>query len=351
MKNEYNFSIDRDYLYDAFKRTISVHSPVGYSERLNPVLKEMAAELGLGMSFDNRQNAYITLEGEDNSKTVLIGAHADTLGLMVRSIDSNGTLLIRRIGGAVFPSLESESVTVLTRDGREYTGVVICKSHSGHVFADAHTLERNEDTIRVLLDEDVHSKADVRELGIRNGDYVFIDPHTELSASGYLKSRFIDDKGAIACAYAALRFLKESGIKPKYRTIFAFPYTEEIGMGGSYLPEGVSEYIAVDIGLVGPELDGHEKKVSICAKDAFGPYNYELTNRLIELAKIYGIDYAVDLYYRYGTDANAAVQGGHDVRTASFGMAVYCSHGRERTHMDGLEGTAKLLLAYIVCGA
>jgi putative aminopeptidase FrvX len=92
-------------------------------------------------------------------------------------------------------------------------------------------------------------------------------------------------------------------------------------------------------------------KVSICAKDAFGPYNYELTNRLIELAKIYGIDYAVDLYYRYGTDANAAVQGGHDVRTASFGMAVYCSHGRERTHMDGLEGTAKLLLAYIVCGA
>ena len=351
MNNEYNFCVDRNYLYDCFKRIISVPSPVGYSERLNPVLKDMAAELGFEMTFDNRKNAYITLDGEDNSKTVLISAHADTLGLMVRSIDSNGTLLIRRLGGAVCPSLEGESVTVHTRTGKEYTGIVICKSHSGHVFEDAHSLERNENTLRVLLDEDVHSREEVRALGIDHGDYVFIDPHTELCDSGYLKSRFIDDKGAVACVYTALRFLKENGIKPKYKTIFNFPYTEEIGSGGSYLPEGVSEFVAVDIGLVGPELNGHEKKVSICAKDAFGPYDYALTNRIIELAKTYGIDHAVDLYYRYGTDADAAIKGGHDVVTATFGMAVYCSHGRERTHMDGLEGTAKLVLAYVVCGA
>ena len=351
MNNEYNFCVDRNYLYDCFERIISVPSPVGYSAKLNPVLSEMAAELGLEMTFDNRKNAYITLDGTDNTKTVLVGAHADTLGLMVRSIDSNGTLLIRRLGGAVCPSLEGESVTVLTRDGREYTGIVICKSHSGHVFENAHSLERNEDTLRVLLDEDVHSKQEVKDLGIDNGDYVIIDPHTELCSNGYLKSRFIDDKGAIACVYTALRFLKENGIKPKYKTIFAFPYTEEIGSGGSYLPEGVSEFIAVDIGLIGPELNGHEKKVSICAKDAFGPYDYELTNRMIELAKQYGIDYAVDLYFRYATDADAAVKGGHDVVAATFGMAVYCSHGRERTHMDGLENTAKLLLAYVVCGS
>lgn len=342
------FSIDQNYLIEAFKRLVSAPSPVGYYVELKPVLEQIAAEIGLTVTYDDRNTAYITLDGEDNSKTVLICAHADTLGLMVRCIESNGQIKVRRLGGGSIPSLEGESVTVHTRDGKKYSGLIICQSHSTHVFADAHTLERNEDTIRVLLDSNVKSKEDVKKLGIGNGDIISIDPRCEYTDNGYLKSRYIDDKGGIACCFTALNYLVKNNLKPRFKTVLAFPFYEEIGIGGTYVPDDVSEYIALDIGLIGPELDGSEHTVSICAKDATAPYDYELTNRLIDYAKKAESEYAVDVYYKYSTDAAAALRAGNNIRCGCFGMAVYCSHGMERTHISSLLNTVNLLLAYIL---
>ena len=342
------YQVDGKNIVDYFERIIQVPSPVGYYRELNPVLAEMAKELGYDMTFDQKGTAYITVDGEDNTKTVQIAAHADTLGLVVRSVASDGMLLVRRLGGGGLSTLEGENVTIHTRKGKKYSGYVICKSHSTHVFDDAATLERNENTLRILLDEDVKSEADVRALGILNGDFISVEPRNRQTENGYLRSRYIDDKGAIACCFEALSYLKKQGLKPQYRTIFSFPYYEEVSMGGTYIPEGVSEMIAVDIGLIGPELSGHERAVSICAKDAGAPYDLELTDKLIDLAEEAECDYAVDCFYRYGTDARAALRAGNNLKVAAFGMAVYCSHGMERTHLKGLENTAQLLLAYLL---
>ena len=173
------FDIDQAYLIKALKEIIAAPSPVGYYVQLNPVLEKMAAELGLEVTYDNRCNAYITLEGEDNSKTVMVGAHADTLGLIIRGIDKDGVIRVRELGGVNYHSLEGETVTVHTRDGREYTGLMACQSHSVHAFPDARSMERDEVHMMVLLDENVHSKAEVNALGIRNGDHVSIEPHFE----------------------------------------------------------------------------------------------------------------------------------------------------------------------------
>ena len=342
------FQIDVKYLTDSLERIMNVPSPVGYYRELKPVLEEMAGELGCGVTYDKKSTAYITLDGEDNSKTVMVSAHADTLGFVVRCIEGNGMLMVRKLGGINFSSAEGETVTVHTRDGRKYSGLLICKSHSTHAFNDATTLERNEDTVRVLLDEDVKNKDDVRALGIQNGDYISIEPRFRLTEKGYVKSRFIDDKGGVAACFAALKYIKENGAKPKYRTIIAIPFYEEIGFGGSFVPEEVSEYVAVDIGLIGPELDGDERKVSICTKDVVSVYDYELTNKLIEKAKKADCPYATDVFMRYSTDAMAAWRGGNDLSVGAFGMAVYCSHGMERTHVEGLAATVNLILAYLL---
>lgn len=342
------FQIDEKFLLDCFENIVNVPSPVGYYVRLNPVLEKYAAMFGKSVTYDNKSTAYITLDGEDNSKTVMIGAHADTLGMIVRRVDANGMLRVRQLGGINYGSVEGETVTVYTRDGRAYTGLFACQSHSIHVFDDARTLERSENTMVIILDEKVNSKEDVYALGIRNGDFVSIEPRCQITPNGYLKSRFIDDKAAVACCFAMLKYLKENDLKPKYRTILAFPYSEEIGLGGTYVPEGVCEYVAVDIGLIGPDYEGNEYKVSICAKDVATPYDYELTTRLVNYAEKAGCDYAVDIFYRYGTDANAALKAGNNLRAAAFGMAVYCSHGMERTHITGLCNTMNLLLAYVL---
>ncbi len=341
-------TFDSDYFRRTFETLVNTPSPVGYYEKANPLLSALGEELGYTVTFDNRSTAYITVEGRDNSKTVLVGAHMDTLGMVVRKIEDNGTLRVRQLGGVNYHSFEGETVTVHTRDGRSYTGLFACQSHSVHVFDDARTMARDEEHMMVILDEKVSAKEEVTALGIRNGDVISVDPRCQFTENGFLKSRFIDDKAAVALCFTLLRSMQEKNLVPQYRTIFAFPYLEEIGLGGTYVPAEVSEFVSVDIGLIGPELEGNEYSVSICSKDASTIYDYELTSRLISIAEQQGLKYAVDVFYHYGSDANAALKAGHDLKAAIFGAAVYCSHGMERTHMEGVENTYGLLSGYVL---
>ncbi len=342
------FNINKDYLLQCFRDIVEIPSPTGYSVKLRPMIERYAAELGYSVTYDQKDTPYITMDGMDNSKTVLISAHADTVGLAVSRIDSDGTLRFRSLGGINPATLDGESVTVHTRGGKVLTGVILCQSHSAHAFSDALKRERTEENLMVVLDERVSTKQEVEALGIHNGDFIAIDPRCQITENGFVKSRFIDDKGAVACCFAALKYMKENELVPRYRTIFAFPYWEELGIGGSYIPDGVSEFVAIDIGLIGPNNEGNEYSVSICARDTQLPYDYELTNRLIDYAEKAECDYVIDTYFRYGSDANAVRRAGHDVRAALFGMAVYGSHGMERTHIDGLCNTTGLLLAYVL---
>lgn len=342
------YSFDSAYTLEILKKLLYTPSPVGYYVRMKPVIEELAASLGCTVTYDNRSTAYITLDGVDNSKTVLVGAHMDTNGLVVRRIDADGKIRMRTVGGINYYNVDGCTVTVLTRDGRSYTGLLTCQSHSTHVFDDARTLPRDDYHMMVILDEKVSSRAEVEALGIRHGDYIAVDPQYEVTEKGFVKARFLDDKAACACAFTMLKYIVETGAKPRYRTMLAFPFKEEIGLGGSYVPPEVSEYLAIDIGLIGPDLDGNEFSVSICAKDAKGPYDYELTNELIALAEKTGTPYALDIFNHYSTDGNAAQHGGCNVRSAAMGMAVYCSHGRERTHIEGLDATTQLMIAYVL---
>ena len=342
------YTVDEAYLLHTMQELIETPSPVGYPFRLNPILARMTEELGFDMALDRRDCGYVTVDGADADKTVLLTAHADTLGMMVRSINADGTLKIRVMGGLNLSTVDGETVTVHTRSGKDYTGLCLCRHHSTHAFTDATEMPRNEENIMILLDERVSTRAEVEALGIMNGDMISIDPRFQITENGFVKSRFIDDKGAMACCLTALKYMKDHGLKPKHRTILHFPPSEELGTGGSYLPEDVDEMIAVDIGLIGPDCNGNEFSVSICAKDAGQVYDYALTGKLIECAKKADCPYAVDLFLRYGSDVGAARRAGNNVRGALFGMAVYGSHGMERTHMDSLIGTTNLILEYLL---
>ncbi|MBS5062911.1 MAG: M42 family metallopeptidase [Hungatella hathewayi] len=340
--------LDQDYLLAVMKALIDTPSPVSYYEEINPLLERFAHELGYEVTFDRKRTGYIKVPGKDTGKTICIGAHLDTLGLIVRRIDPDGMIRVRNLGGINFNNIEGETVVVHTRDGKRYTGLVACQSHSVHVFDDARTLTRDENTVMIILDEDVHSKEDVKALGIENGDIISIEPRFTITEKGFIKSRFIDDKACVACALAVLKYLKEQNLTPACNTWFAFPHYEEIGHGGSYVPEEVSEYIAVDIAVIGPDHSGTEQTVSICVKDNFSPYDRELTDRLVTCAREAGIDYVEDVFYKYGTDASAAVRAGNNIQAAAFGMGTFSSHGMERTHIKGVMQTAQLIAAFVL---
>lgn len=340
--------ICKDTIEKITRELIHTPSPVSYYDEIHPKLEELAKTYGYSVTYDRKRTAYITVEGEDNSKTICIGAHLDTLGLMVRHINEDGTLALRNLGGVNYNNLEGCSCKVHTRDNKIYTGMILCCYHSVHVFDEARKVLRDETNMVVILDEHVNSKKDIENLGIEHGDIISIDPNYQYTESGFIKSRFIDDKAAVASVFAVLESMKKENKKPAYRTLFAFPIYEEIGHGGAYVPEEVSEYIALDIGLIGPDYNGSEYKVSICAKDNYTPYDRGLTNKIITLAKKENINYCVDVFYHYGSDASAAIRAGNNLYAAAFGMGCLSSHGMERCHIDSIVETSKLLYAYLM---
>lgn len=298
------YSINKEYVLNTAKRILEFDSPTGFCFDIIKVIEEISKSFGYKFETTNKGCGIITIPGKSNDKVIGLAAHVDTLGAMVRSITNNGTLKFTLLGGPIPPTLDSEYCKIRTRDGRIYTGTFLSTSPAAHVYPDSKEKKRDPENMEVRIDEKVLSKKDVEELGICPGDFIFIDPKTTITESGFIKSRFIDDKGSVAALMGLLEIFNREKITPKY--------------------------------------------TSICAKDSGGPYDYNMVTSLIELAKENDIKYAVDIYPMYGSDVGAALRGGNDIRGALIGPGVHASHGMERTHYEGLENTIKLLVAYLM---
>ncbi|NMB21083.1 MAG: M42 family metallopeptidase [Firmicutes bacterium] len=305
----------------------------------------------LGISYvKNRKGAIIaTLPGKNKDVHRLVTAHVDTLGAMVKEIKADGRLRLTMIGGSRWIHVEGEYCKVFTSDENTFTGTILMHQSSVHVYKDASTAERNQANMEVRLDAKVHSADDVRKLGINVGDFVAFDPRVEVLPTGFIKSRHLDDKASAGVLLYLLQEMQENGEELPFTTHFLFSNYEEIGYGGnSNIPEEVVEYLAVDMGAIGDGQTTDEYTVSICAMDSTGPYNARLRQHLVELAEKNGIEYQVDIYPFYGSDASAALRAGHDIVHGLVGPGIDASHAFERTHVDSLVNTAKLVYHYLL---
>lgn len=343
-----NFEANKNLILKTAKEILEFDSPTGFCIEIIDKIEEIVKPFGYKFERTNKGCGIITIEGNSDEKTVGLCAHVDTLGAMVRSITPQGTLKFTMLGGPIVPTLDSEYCKIRTRDGKIYTGTFLSTSPAAHVFEDSKSKPRDEKNMEIRIDEVVKNKQDVLDLGIANGDFIFIDPKTTITESGFIKSRFIDDKGSVAVLIGLLELMHRENIKPKYTTKILISIYEEVGHGSSFIPSDITELIAVDMGCIGDDLSCTEYQVSICPKDSSGPYDFEMTSQLINLAKNNDIDYAVDIYPMYGSDVSAALRAGNDIRGALIGPGVHASHGMERTHYTALENTLKLLALYLI---
>ena len=349
-----------DYILNETKTLLAIDSPTGYTGKVTEYLMNAFTDLGYtpkrtvkgGVLVDLGDREALdssNIEADPASGAVLLEAHVDTLGAMVKEIKGNGRLRLSPLGGLNPNNVEAEDCRVITRSGKVYDGTIQLSNASIHVNLDYNDTKRTFDTLEVVLDEDVKSKDDTLALGIGVGDIVCPCPRTKITESGYIKSRFLDDKLSTGILLGFAREVKNSGIVPKRHIYLHITIFEEVGHGGSAsVPADVTEIISVDMGCVGDGLECTERQVSICAKDSRGPYHYDVVSALIEAAKASGVDYAVDIYPAYGSDADTALISGHDIRHGLIGPGVYASHGYERSHVDGVENTLKLLKEYLL---
>jgi len=337
-----------DYIVEQTKALLAIDSPSGYGRAVTDYLLEELSRLGVDAHRTVKGGVIADLGGKAMDDGILLEAHCDTLGGMVAQIKLNGRLKLTNIGGMKPVNAEAENVRIVTKADGIYEGTCQMINASVHVNGDYDKTERSWDTMEVLIDEPVKNADDVRKLGIIPGDYVCFEPRTRVTASGYIKSRFLDDKLSAAILLGYAKYLKEEQAVPKRRVYEHFTIYEEVGHGGSAsVPSGITEAWSVDMGCVGEGLQCTEHEVSICAKDSGGPYNYDVVCRMVELAKAEGLGFAVDVYPHYGSDVETTLRAGNDIRHGLIGPGVYASHGYERSHRDGVENTFRLMKAYL----
>lgn len=338
---------DKQFLLKTLEQILTMDSPSGFCDRIITEIEAIVSQFGYDFSRTNKGAAIITVEGKNNERVIGLSAHVDTLGAMVRSITADGDVKFTLVGGPSVPSLDSEYCRIRTREGKEYTGTFLSTSPSVHVYEDSKIKQRIPENMVVRIDECVQSREDVQALGIMNGDFIFIEPKTQITKSGFVKSRFLDDKASVACLLTLLESWSTKKYIPEFTVKIFISTYEEVGHGSSYIPSDITEMIAVDMGCIGDDLACSEYDVSICAKDSGGPYDYKMTSELIDLAKSEMLPFAVDIYPMYGSDVVAALRGGNDIKGALIGPGVHASHGMERTHISALDATIRLLSMYI----
>ncbi len=343
--------MEREYAKYAAEKAaelLAIDSPTGFTDKAAEWVKNSFEALGYKAEITRKGGVLIELGGRDKENAVLFEAHTDTLGAMVCEIKSNGRLKITNLGGMRAENAETENVHVYTRAGRCFEGCVQLCNASVHVNGEYGSTQRTFDTVEVVLDELTECADDTRALGIEVGDIVCFEPRTRITESGYIKSRFLDDKLSVGILLGLAKYMKDKNLQPERAVYVHVTVYEEVGHGGTAsVPAGVTEAISVDMGCVGEGLQCTERQVSICAKDSGGPYSYKVVGDLINAAKKENADYAVDVYPHYGSDVEATLGAGYDVRHGLIGAGVYASHGYERSHIDGVWNTLKLLKGYL----
>lgn len=339
--------MDRNYVKNLLEELLNIYSPTEDTENAICFMEKKFKELNIPCRRTNKNALIATIEGEEK-EAITFSGHVDTLGLMVKEIKANGRLAFSLVGGFSPTSVETENVFIKTYNGKLIPGTALYNEASVHVYDTTTTGQRSIKNMEIRIDEDVKTAEDVRKLGISVGDFICLDPRCRIYDSGFIKSRHLDDKACIAAMMGLAKYLVENKIKPKNTINFFISNYEEIGHGSSFVPENTVEFFAVDMAAPGVGQESDEKAVTICAMDSTTPYDLGMRNKLRKIAEEKKIDYRIDIYPHYGSDATAALRAGHDIRCALIGPGVDASHSYERTHILGIENTYKLMLEYLL---
>ena len=323
------------------RELVAIDSPSGFTHKAEEYVMQLLQSYGY-TPRRTKKGAVACAFGE-NPK-LAIAAHLDTLGAVVSQILGDGTLRISPVGGLSLTGFEGGYCRIYTLEDKVYTGTLLLDNPAEHVNKKINGTMRDLDNMHIRLDEQINSAKDIAAFGINVGDFICFEPHYQVLESGYIKSRFMDNKAGCYVLFELAKYFAGKNIPVE---IFFSNY-EEVGHGGTcgYSPS-IEDLLVIDMGIVGRNHTGKETACTICAKDSTGPYNYALRKELVTICQENNIPFVQDIYPYYGSDGSAALRAGHDFRVALIGMGVSASHGVERTHKKGIEATIDLCKAFI----
>ncbi|MDH5772369.1 MAG: osmoprotectant NAGGN system M42 family peptidase [Rhodospirillaceae bacterium] len=343
-------AIDNKYLKKTLESLLSIPSPSGMTEAaVNMVCGELD-DMGIPYALTNRGAIKAFIAGKKGAPHRALAVHLDTLGAMVKRLKPNGRLGLVAVGTWSSRFAEGARVLIHSDNGKKYRGTVLPLKASGHTYhKEIDSQPTTWENLEIRVDEACKNADDLWKIGIRVGDFISVDTNFEISDSGYINSRHLDDKAGVASVLTALRALKKAKATPSMNCHILFTTTEEIGTGGAHIidPE-VKELVSIDNGTMAPEQNTCEFGVTIAMQDLGGPFDRPLSMHLIDICRRENLEFSRDVFNYYLSDGAGAQKAGHDLRVALMCFGLDASHGYERVHIKSLQTVAGLVLGYLL---
>ena len=325
-------------IIDTLKHLLDQPSPVGHCDAVSRLVASRLQAMGWQVTRKSDGAVVATLGAETAQQRPLVfAAHIDTLGAQVKAIKANGRLELVPVGSWSSRFAEGARASVHADQG-PVRGTILPTKASGHAYGDdVDTQPVTWENVELRIDEKAANAGETEALGVRVGDPVSIDPQPEFHDNGFIVSRHLDDKAAIAVLLNLAESLADAESRPDRTIHLAFSASEEMGTGASQFAgfDG-TDIIGLDIGVVADGHTSREDGIALCMGDSSGPYHRDLSLWIERTCQDAGIDCGRDVFRNYFSDLTAMKRAGADARMALLTFGVDASHGYERTHVDSL---------------
>jgi putative aminopeptidase len=217
----------------------------GHEGRVRRYLAKQLADLGLASRTDRLGNLIATMPGAAGTPSVMLFAHMDQLGLVVRKIEANGLVRVERLGGVPERALAAQAVLFCLGEGRDVPGVIANKSH--HATAPDEKY-RVVPYAELYIDAGFASAEAVAAAGVDVGTPVVYAPKVVELAGDRIAGTSVDDRAGCAVVVEVARALQAAANKPTVHVVFSVQ--EEFNLRGAVTAaEALRPEIAIQLDL------------------------------------------------------------------------------------------------------
>jgi len=333
---------------DLLKELTEAHGVSGREEAIREICKRELGPLG-ELSFDSMGDVICTKRGTGNGKKVMIAAHMDEIGFMVKYIDDKGFVRIQTLGGWDPRQMNSQRVIVKTKEG-PLNGVLMYQGKPAHLLTGNENGKQNHDEFFV----DLGLSAEEAKAKIKIGDSVTMD-RTFMRVGHHLTCKTMDDRVGVFVMIEALKALGDHEVD----VIAVATVQEEVGLRGAAASASAIApdiAIALDITLAndipGLSEQDHITKLgqgaAIKVMDSSLICHPKVVDHFVQVAEKNSIKYQMEVLSRGGTDAGAIqrLHGG----IPSFTLSIptrYVHTVNETVHEEDVQACIDLLARYL----
>ena len=237
-------------IVDEFRRLLGelmlIPGLSGHEDRVRRTISAHLDAAGIASRHDRLGNLVATIDGNPDAPRVMVFAHMDQLGFVVRKIEDDGSVRVTRLGGVPERALASQAVLVCVGEGRDVPGVIGNMSHHATPPEHRQTIIATPD---LRIDTGNQSRLSVEEAGIEIGTPVVYRPFVMNLAGSWITGTSVDDRAGCAVLISVARALAESARHPTVHVVFSVQ--EEFNLRGAVVAaQNLKPDIAIQIDLM-----------------------------------------------------------------------------------------------------